>query len=117
MLGVSIIMIDFISLAIYGGVAALMIGIGISQLRSKKPVGFYSGVKPPREDELSDVGAWNKKHGIMWIIYGAIILIVYALCVMIGDNIYSALFMCGGLIVPVFIMMYYHRHLENTYRK
>lgn len=66
-------MIDFISLAIYGGVAALMIGIGISQLRSKKPVGFYSGVKPPREDELSDVGAWNKKHGIMWIIYGAII--------------------------------------------
>lgn len=110
-------MTAFISLTIYGGVAALMIGIGISQLRSKKPVGFYSGVKPPPKDELSDVDAWNKKHGIMWVIYGIVILIIYALGIMIGDNIYSALLTCGGLIFPVFIMMYYHHHLEKKYRK
>lgn len=110
-------MTDFISLAIYGGTAALMIGIGISQLRSKKPVGFYSGVKPPEEDELSDVCAWNKKHGMMWVIYGVLILAAYAVGAMIGDSIWSVLPMCGGLILPVLAMMCYHHHLENKYRK
>ena len=52
-----------ISLVIFSLVTIVMIIIGISQMRSKKPVGFYSGEKPPREEELSDVVAWNKKHG------------------------------------------------------
>lgn len=38
-----------------GIVSAIMIGIGISQIRSRDPVGFYSGEKPPKEDELIDV--------------------------------------------------------------
>ena len=49
---------------IYLFVAAVMLGIGISQYRSKKPVGFYSGEKPPLEHELTDVIMWNKKHAI-----------------------------------------------------
>lgn len=60
---------------IYVIVAAIMVGIGIVQLKSKKPVGFYSGEKPPRPEELSDVEAWNKQHGMMWLIYGGIIML------------------------------------------
>ena len=44
-----------ITLIIYLMVAAIMIGIGISQLGSSSPVGFYSGEKPPKEDELTNV--------------------------------------------------------------
>ena len=55
---------NIVGLVIYLAVASVMIGIGISQLRSKKPVAFYSGEKPPGEEELSDVKAWNQKHGI-----------------------------------------------------
>jgi hypothetical protein len=32
-----------------------MIGIGVSQLKSRAPVGFYTGEKPPTEEELTDV--------------------------------------------------------------
>ena len=66
---------NIIGLVIYLAVASFMIGIGISQLRSKKPVDFYSGEKPPGEEELSDVKAWNQKHGQMWVLYGLIILV------------------------------------------
>ena len=38
-------------------VALIMVGIGISQLRSSTPVGFYSGEKAPEKDEISDVQA------------------------------------------------------------
>lgn len=34
------------------------------QLKSKKPVGFYSGEKTPSEDEISDMYMWNKKHAL-----------------------------------------------------
>lgn len=62
-------------LVIYLLVAFFMIGIGISQLRSQKPVGFFSGEQPPAEDKLTDVHAWNQKHGMMWLWYGGIIII------------------------------------------
>ena len=58
-----------ISLVVFLLVSMVMIIIGISQIRSKQPVGFYTGEKLPREDELSDVVAWNKKHGYMWVVY------------------------------------------------
>ena len=46
-----------ISGVIFCVVALIMFGIGISQLRSKDPVGFYTGVKPPQKEQLSDVHA------------------------------------------------------------
>ena len=58
-----------ISAVVFGFVALIMLGIGISQLKSKDPVGFYTGEKPPEKERLSDVNAWNKKHGMMWVIY------------------------------------------------
>ena len=54
----------------FGLAALIMIGIGISQLKSRNPVGFYTGEKPPKKEQLSDVNAWNRKHGTMWIVYG-----------------------------------------------
>ena len=40
-----------------------LIVIGITQMKSKEPVGFWSGVKPPSRDEVLDVPTYNKKHG------------------------------------------------------
>lgn len=87
---------NIIGLVIYLAVAGFMIGIGISQLRSKKPVAFYSGEKPPKEEELSDVKAWNQKHGRMWVLYGLIILVSYGIGVIIGDTMWCVIPMCGG---------------------
>lgn len=102
---------------IYMGVAAIMIGIGISQLKSKEPVGFYSGEKPPRAEELSDVGEWNRRHGMMWLIYGAIIILSFLIAMFLGDSIISVVPMCGGILMPVFFMVRYHRILVQKYKK
>lgn len=108
-----------IGLTIYLLVALVMIGIGISQYRSEKPVGFYSGEKPPKVSELSDVEMWNKRHGKMWILYGIIILISYVLGIPFvkQDSIWCVVPMCGGIIVPIPMMIWYHNKLIQIYKK
>lgn len=105
------------TLVIFLIVAGMMIGIGISQLRSTSPVGFYSGEKPPAENELTDVQAWNKKHGMMWLVYGIIIIISYFVGYIMGDTILCLIPFCGGLIVPVIIMIWYHHRLIRKYKR
>ena len=56
-----------ISGVIFCIVAMIMLGIGVSQLKSKEPVGFYTGEKPPKVDQLSDVNSCNVDH--LWHLY------------------------------------------------
>ena len=96
-------------------VAVFMMGIGVCQWRSTKPVGFYSGEKPPKEDEISDVTAWNHKHGLMWLLYGLVIVLTYGIGVCMGDTVWCVIPMCGGLILPVPVMIWYHHRLNKNY--
>lgn len=106
-------------LVIYLLVAAIMLGLGISQYKSKKPVGFYSGEKPPLESELKDVTAWNKKHGKMWIWYGIVIIVFYAVGIPFvkSDSVWCVVPMCGGIILPLPFMIRYHHELMRKYKK
>ena len=97
--------------------AVMMTGIGISQVKSKEPVGFYSGEKPPCAEELTDVEAWNKKHGWMWITYGILIMLSWCAGAVIGDSVYCVIPYCGGLIVPIVGMIWYHGKLIKKYKK
>ncbi|MBR1744117.1 MAG: hypothetical protein IJ733_20100 [Lachnospiraceae bacterium] len=96
---------------IMGLCALMMYGIGISQVRSEKPVGFYSGEKPPEAEQLKDVKTWNRKHGIMWILYGVVITIGGIVGVIVGDSLLFALIECLSLLVPVIFMIFYHKKL------
>ena len=105
-----------ISGVIFCVVALIMFGIGISQLRSKDPVGFYTGVKPPQKEQLSDVHAWNKMHGIMWIIYGFCIICSWICSAFIGGySIYSVIPLCIGVILPILVMVILHHRLVKMY--
>lgn len=108
-----------IGASIYLVVAAVMLWIGIFQYKSKVPVGFYSGEKPPKESELSDVNMWNKKHGKMWIYYGILIIVSYVLGIpfLFVDSIWCILPMCGGIILPLPVMIGYHNKLIREYKK
>ncbi len=99
-------------------VAGVMLGIGISQYKSTKPVGFYSGEKTPLESELTDVIAWNKKHGKMWICYGVAIMSSYILGVplMAMGSVWCVVPMCGGVILPLPVMIRYHHKLIRMYK-
>ena len=101
---------------IVGIVALIMLGIGISQLKNKEPVGFYTGEKPPKVEQLSDVNAWNKKHGIMWVIYGICIIGAWICAAFIGgDSIYSVIPLCIGLLFPLPIMVLLHHKYVKMY--
>lgn len=107
-----------IFLAIYILVALLMLCIGISQQRSKMPVGFYTGEKPPTEQELSDVPSWNKKHGAMWILYGIVIAISGAVGALVGiSSAWCVVPLIGGVIVPIVLMIWYHHQLLRKYKR
>lgn len=106
-----------ISLVVTSIVAVIMLGIGISQLKSKTPVGFYSGEQPPSADELSDVPSWNKKHGMMWIIYGVVIIVSHMLGAIIDYDVWFAVFFCSALIVPIIFMCWYHHRLTKIYKR
>ncbi|MCR2044167.1 hypothetical protein [Anaerosalibacter massiliensis] len=50
--------------------ATVFIGIGIFALKKKTPMHFWSGTRVKTE-EISDVKAYNKANGTMWIAYGS----------------------------------------------
>ncbi len=103
---------------IYFVVASIMIGIGRAQLKSKTPVTFYAGEKPLDAKELSDVSEWNRKHGLMWITYGIIIIISGLTGGLFAgdDSLWCLLPMGGGVIAPLIGMIWYHGQLIRRYK-
>ena len=84
-----------ITFVIFLLVSMIFIIIGISQIRSKEPVGFYSGEKPPKTEQLLDMAVWNKKHGYMWIIYGLAIIASFIICLFIKTEVIAlTIFFC-----------------------
>ncbi|MCD7837093.1 MAG: hypothetical protein LUG83_10740 [Lachnospiraceae bacterium] len=94
--------------------AAPMIIIGIIQYLSKSPVGFYSGQEPPKKEQIRDIRAYNHRHGLMWILYGAGFIFCFIVGYLFGGEapaILAGIECFAGL--P--IMMAYHHKLENKY--
>ena len=100
---------------VMGICAMFMFGIGLVQIKSKKPVAFYSGEKPPIEENVKDVEKWNKKHGIMWILYGIAIVLGIVGGVIVGDSPLLVVIYCGSLLLPIVIMVLYHKKLVKDY--
>lgn len=96
--------------------AVPMIIIGIVQYRSNEPVGFWSGKKPPKKEEITDVRAYNRKHGLMWILLGAGLMLCFGYGLVFGGRIAGYLCMfeiIGGILA----MIAYHERLERIYHK
>lgn len=49
----------------------LFTGIGIYAWRRTKPIWFWSG-SSVREEEITNVKAYNRENGIMWICYSTV---------------------------------------------
>ena len=89
-----------------------MIIIGISQYRS-----FWSGKEPPKKEQITDVKAYNQKHGIMWIVYGAGFFLCFALAVPFGEKLALVAVGLGTIecIGGIFVMIAYHNKLNRRY--
>ena len=97
-------------------VAFLMVGIGIYQIKSPKPAWFYSGEEPPKPETITDIRAWNTKHGGMWVVYGAVILLTVVVGVIDLGGI-GMIFFIGGILLPIPFMIWWHHRLEKNYLK
>jgi len=108
---------DMIFSGAVAGVCALTaILIGIWQYKSKTPAGFYTFEKPLTEDDVSDVKMWNRKHGVMFMLYGAVILISWAAMPLSGGSEWGYAVSFSGILLPVPFMLLYHRKLVKQYR-
>lgn len=99
-------------------IAALpMVIIGIFQYRSKEPVGFWSGKKPPEKGQITDVKAYNRKHGVMWIVYGVGFFLCCSLAVVLREELALAAVALGmaECIGGIFVMIAYHNRLDRRY--
>lgn len=105
----------YIAMFVFFSVAAIMFGIGLSQYKSRTPVGFYSGINPPLKEKIKDITGWNHKHGMMWMIYGILIMIASFSEYYIDDDMIGAIPIVCGVILPLFLMMIYHGILEKEY--
>lgn len=91
--------------------------IGIVQFRKKeRPVGFWAGVEPPPPERVTDVRAYNRKHGMMWIVYSVGLAVFFLSGYVIDmDGLWSALFGGGWAVGGILVMMVYHTYLEKKY--
>ena len=98
--------------------ALVMIMIGVSQMINKDaPVGFYNVIDPPKKEEITDMIAWNKQHGWMWIVYGIMIELGFWLGGMMSIVALEVLFTIGGIVFPLPVMIMRHQSLVKKYRK
>lgn len=106
-----------ISSVVMGIVVITMVSIGIVQLKSQHPVGFYSGDKELKDEDVTDVEVWNKKHGRMWIIYGCVILGSYIAGIFFKSSLIACMIMLVSIIGGLIVMILKHHQLEREYRR
>lgn len=106
---------QIIALVVIGIVSLIMIIIGISMMRSLDPTGFYTFRKPPKAENLSDVSTYNRKHGMMFILYGVGILISYIIEVIISSATEFPYILSGTIFLGLVVLCLNHEYLDKKY--
>lgn len=85
-------------------IGAFFTGLGIYAWNRKKPMWFWSG-STVKESEISDIPAYNRANGIMWICYSTLFWIgaVMGLFQMDAAGVVLALGSLGGIPILVFV--------------
>ena len=93
----------------------IFLWLGIHYIRSEKPLGFYTNEKPPKPEEITDVKAWNRKHGFSFMVFAAAITVV-VLAPMFLDSLVGIVIIILGTAAAIAGFIIYHKHLEKLYR-
>ena len=91
--------------------SALFTGIGIYAWKRKKPMWFWSG-STVDEKEISDVPAYNRANGIMWIVFSLFMW----LCTVLGVfriKIAGILLVVGVIPMCIGLVIAYNRIYEK----
>lgn len=84
-------------------VSLIFIILGIRQYKAEKPVAINTGEKPPREDELTSVTEWNRRHGRNFIILGCALFITLSVFAYFIEKLDGAALQVATVIFVVMI--------------
>lgn len=96
------------------GLIFIVMGTFIMKSKKAKPFGFWANAEAP---EVTDVEAYNRALGKLWIIFG-IGFAIEGLPLLAGQN--SALVMLsvvGAMFLTIGTMIYYTLAIESKYKK
>ncbi len=95
-------------------VSLLFTGIGVYAWRRKKPMWFWSG-STVEEDEISDVAAYNRANGIMWLVFS---LLMWASAILGAINMkMGGIVLIAGCMVGVPILPIVYGRIYKKYKK
>lgn len=95
-------------------VALLFLGIGIYSFKIDKPMGFYSGIEI-KEEEISDIKAYNKENGIMWCIYSSWYFISAILGLFLPNV--ALILLVSGVTIGLVILVVTYNKIKNKYKQ
>ena len=103
-----------IGFVIWSIVSAIMLGIGMWSYRSEKPVGFFTGTKPP---DVKDVRKYNHAVGILWFSYAVLLEILGIPFLFLKQNSAGFIPVFLGTIAITIGLMVGYVVIEKKYRK
>ena len=105
---------SIVMLCILVPLAAFFTGIGIFAWTRKKPMWFWSG-STVKESEITDVPAYNRANGIMWICFS----LIYWVAAVLGIfNVKVVGVVIGvGTIVGIVALIFVYKAIYNKYRR
>ncbi len=103
-----------IGFVIWSLVSIFLLGIGVSAWRSKEPVGFFTGVKPP---EVKDTNKYNHAVALLWFIYAICIEICGIPLLFLEQNSILFIPITIGVVVITIAMCIVYLQIERKYRR
>lgn len=94
--------------------AVLFFIVSIVDLRSEKPVGFFTGVKPP---QIIDIKKYNKAVALLWFITGIIFELIGLPFLFLKKNSPAFVFMMLATVALVIVMMVVYLGIARKYEE
>ncbi len=89
--------------------------ISFSAFKSKKPIGFWSG-KEVDYNKVSDVSAYNKANGIMWLCYASIYFFAIVI-LLLGYPEFSVYLVIAANTLGLIVLILVYKAICNKYFK
>ena len=106
---------EIIIMVLVNGICALtFILLGLYALKKDRPIHFWSGTTV-KSEEISDVKAYNKANGLMWITYGSFFVLA-GLASLFKQPLLSAIILILASFPGLVILIIVYRSIYNKYK-
>ena len=94
--------------------SVLFTGIGIYARNRKKPMWFWSGISVDKK-EISDIPAYNRANGRMWILF-SLIFWISAFAGLFSMRT-GGIILCAGSLIGIPLLIFAYRRIYRKYGK